>query len=415
MFNFNGFEINGSNTAGEAMARQVALYHPWIYLKSGLERTLLELAKRSRHQWTFYTSHYDSENTYPDLKLYNIQEVNRVSVQREYRSVLNAAKTITQTVLPLEGKDLLVVSCDGLGSLITCRNRIPTINLCFTPLRAVYDEIYREHHLLQHAKKRWLALGFESAFRIIDKLLWSRYQKIISISDCVKTRIVSANLASKEKIDVVYPGIDEKNIVASDVFESFFFLPGRIMWTKNIELAITAFRQFKNLTKHNFRLVIAGMVDEKSKPYFEKLKQLAGHSPDVIFCLNPDDATLCDYYHRCYATLFTAFNEDLGLTPMEAMSHGKPVIAVNRGGPREVIVHGETGLLMPADENAFALAMEQLVSHQARARALGHAGLERVKQFTWEKFVSKMDDVVDRVTGETENLSKRSMKDDVLT
>ncbi|MEJ2756789.1 MAG: glycosyltransferase, partial [Gammaproteobacteria bacterium] len=171
--------------------------------------------------------------------------------------------------------------------------------------------------MLQHAKKRWLALGFESAFRIIDKLLWSRYQKIISISDCVKTRIVSANLASKEKIDVVYPGIDEKNIVASDVFESFFFLPGRIMWTKNIELAITAFRQFKNLTKHNFRLVIAGMVDEKSKPYFEKLKQLAGHSPDVIFCLNPDDATLCDYYHRCYATLFTAFNEDLGLTPME--------------------------------------------------------------------------------------------------
>jgi glycosyltransferase involved in cell wall biosynthesis len=58
-----------------------------------------------------------------------------------------------------------------------------------------------------------------------------------------------------------------------------------------------------------------------------------------------------DYYERCSAVLFTAFNEDLGLTPMEAMARGKPVIAVNRGGPREVVEHEVTGYLVEADSD----------------------------------------------------------------
>ena len=107
-----------------------------------------------------------------------------------------------------------------------------------------------------------------------------------------------------------------------------------------------------------------------------------------------------DYYGRCAAVLFTAFNEDLGLTPMEAMARGKPVVAVNRGGPREVVEDRVTGYLVEPDADRFSEAMAELVADPARLRAMGRAGLERVKRFTWERFVADLDDLIEAMLEE---------------
>ena len=107
-----------------------------------------------------------------------------------------------------------------------------------------------------------------------------------------------------------------------------------------------------------------------------------------------------DYYSRCSAVLFTAFNEDLGLTPMEAMARGKPVIAVNRGGPREVVEDGVTGFLVEADPGPFCEALTLLTADDAKRRSMGLAGLERVKRFTWQKFVRDLDDLLDATVAE---------------
>ena len=63
---------------------KVALYHPWIYLKGGLERTILEIGRRSRHEWLIYTSHYDAAGTFPEMAGLQVREAQRVSVQRSY-------------------------------------------------------------------------------------------------------------------------------------------------------------------------------------------------------------------------------------------------------------------------------------------------------------------------------------------
>jgi glycosyltransferase involved in cell wall biosynthesis len=106
-----------------------------------------------------------------------------------------------------------------------------------------------------------------------------------------------------------------------------------------------------------------------------------------------------DLYARCTAVLFTAFNEDFGLTPVEAMARGKPVIAVNCGGPRETVLHDVTGLLVDADPARFAQAMSSLTADEARLRAMGSAGLERARKFTWQRFVADLDDEIDRMVG----------------
>jgi glycosyltransferase involved in cell wall biosynthesis len=76
---------------------------------------------------------------------------------------------------------------------------------------------------------------------------------------------------------------------------------------------------------------------------------------------------------------------------MEAMSRGKPVVAVNKGGPKEVVADGETGYLVEGEPADFATGIAKLAADAAHAEALGLAGAKRVKRFTWQQFVRDFD------------------------
>ncbi|HTP51287.1 MAG TPA: glycosyltransferase family 4 protein [Anaeromyxobacteraceae bacterium] len=385
---------------------RVAIYHPWIYVRSGLERTIMELYRRSRHRWTILTSHYDRDGTYPDLKEMGVIELPRVSVRRRYGAVLKAAATIAATRLDLSGQDALVVCCDGLGSLLNFRNHaVPSLCLCFTPLRAVYDSEYRARHLARLGAARPLAHLFEVGFRAIDRRAWQRYSHVFCISETVKRRVLEGGLYPPDGIDIAYAGISGERIRLCDTFEPFFFLPGRIVWTKNLELGIRAFLALRARTGFRFELVIAGMVDEKSRPYLARLEALAGGDPAIRILQDVTDDAMDDLYGRCHAVLFTSFNEDQGLTPLEAAAHGKPVIAVNRGGPTETVRNGETGLLVDATTDAFLEAMERLVRDPELARSLGRRGAERARLFTWANFVESIDGYLDRMEAGRERAS----------
>ncbi|MBY0588209.1 glycosyltransferase [bacterium] len=377
---------------------KVSIYHPWIYVKSGLERTIVELVRRSRHDWRIYTSHYDAEGTYPALKDMGVVEIDRVSVKRSYGSVLSGARRMLSLRLPLETGEPLVVCCDGLGSLLNFRHKKnPLVSLCFTPLRAVYDLEYRKRHLAKHASKLPLALAMEQGYKFVDRRAWRHYDKIFAISQTVKDRIIAGGLDFGRDIEIAFPGIRTDQIVYLGERLPYFFLPGRIMWTKNIELGIASFQKFLAEGGKGFRLVIAGMVDEKSQPYFAKLRELAQQTPEIEFVQDPSDEAMEKLYRECYGVLFTAFNEDLGLTPLEGMAKGKPPIAVNRGGPTEIVAHEVTGLLADPEPAAFAKAMTRLANDRALADRFGQAGVERSKLFTWDKFVAQIDQAVEQL------------------
>jgi glycosyltransferase involved in cell wall biosynthesis len=112
--------------------------------------------------------------------------------------------------------------------------------------------------------------------------------------------------------------------------------------------------------------------------------------------VDPTDAELRALYERCTAVLFTAFNEDWGIVPLEAMAAGKPVVAVNRGGPSETVLHGETGYLEPDIPAAFARRMIELAADPALCRRLGLAGAERAQQFSWDAFVAGLDMIIEK-------------------
>lgn len=377
------------------MAR-IALYYPWIYLKSGVERTILEVYRRSRHEITIYTSHYDRDATYADLKECRIREIGRVSVRRTYVEAARAALRMARLRFRPADHDALVIACDGLGPLMTFRNAdLPLMNLCFTPLRAVYDAEYRRR-LMEQGGPRGAKILAERAFRLVDRRAWRHFDSVLCNSRTTRDRVVTGGLRRREETIVAYPGVPAAAIREQGPMGDYFFLPGRIMWTKNIELAIDAYRTYR-AAGGRLGLVIAGMVDRKSGPYYDALRARAAGLDGLSFETEVSDARMRSLYEGCRAVLLAAFNEDQGLTPLEGMACGKPSVAVNRGGPRESVVDGETGFLVEPEPAEFAAAMARLDREADLAARMGRAGLDRVRLFTWENFIEVFDGEVDRI------------------
>ncbi|MGD0093867.1 MAG: glycosyltransferase, partial [Planctomycetota bacterium] len=338
-----------------------ALYQPWIYLRGGLERSLLELVTRSRHEWTVYTSHYEPENTFEGFAKVRVIELPRVTVNREMFAVLGAAWRIARQKLPLAGMDGLVIWCDGLGDLIAFRNRgLPIFNICSTPLRAAFDPVYERQACARYAwPKRALYALFKHSFRMADRRAWRLFAGVVVTSAEVKRRVLAGGLCVEgPRLRLFYPGIDWQAANGRASYEPFLLAPGRIMWTKNLELAVEAFVQAA--LPAPWRLVIAGFVDAKSGGYLEALRQSAQRAARIEFVASPSDAVLADLYARASAVLFPPLNEDWGIVPLEAMAHCKPVLANAAGGPLESVRDNLTGWLRPPDAAAWAGVLREI-------------------------------------------------------
>jgi len=101
---------------------------------------------------------------------------------------------------------------------------------------------------------------------------------------------------------------------------------------KRIDLAIKACNQLK-LPLKVYGKMFAG--------YGEELKKIAG--PTIEFLGEVSDQRLAQLYAGCQAFIFPAEEEDFGIVPVEALSFGKPVIALRQGGVVESVVEGKTG------------------------------------------------------------------------
>lgn len=381
---------------------KIAVYYPWVYLKGGIERSMAALISRSRHDWTIFTSHYDPQNTFEEFAHFKVVQVGDVSVRRDMGAVLKTAVKICTLRLPLEEFDAYAVWCDGLGTLTTFRNaRIPSFCICSTPLRPVYDPIYAREALRQRHPLAQLAYhAFKHTFRTIDRLAWSRFDGVVATSLEVKERIVRNRLyADDARMVLCHPGIDAGAAPKSVAYEPFLLVPGRISWTKNIELAIDAFLRAD--LPAPWRLVVAGFVDQKSKSYLEGLKQRAGGHGRIEFVVSPSDEELNRLYQTAYAVLFTPLNEDWGMAVLEGMLNAKPVIANASGGPKESVLDGVTGWLLEPEVEQWSALLRSLPARADAVKNMGAQARLHVEKYDWKRFVGGVDDLIESTVQKT--------------
>lgn len=386
---------------------RLALYHPWTYLRGGIERMLVEYLSRSRHTWTLFTHHYEPESTFPELNVFDVVELSpRVSVRRSIGPLAKAAATMLACRLPDVGAKAMLISSEGMGDFLLARNRMPAAAYCHTPLKIWHDPNTRHALAKRDAGKAAALRVLGPAFHGLDRALWRRYRHVFVNGREIQGRVERAGLVPGGPVEILHPGVNLERFPFNEgPRDHFFLVAGRIVFGKNIELAIDAMSAAKR-GGLRARLVIAGIVDEKSKPYLADLRSRAEKLP-VEFDIDPTQERLVELYQRCTALVFPSWNEEFGIVPLEAMACGAPVLAVDAGGPRETVIDGRTGWLLPRSPDAFAARMIEIDAAPHAVEPMRRAAAARASEFSWDPFAERLDEVMERIASEAPERAQR--------
>jgi glycogen(starch) synthase len=148
------------------------------------------------------------------------------------------------------------------------------------------------------------------------------------------------------------------------------------------------------------RLTIAG--DGQARPALERLARAAGVDAHVDFVgwVHPD-RVLGLMNESTVVLMPSRVAEGFGLVALQAAQMARPVVASRDGGVAEVVVHGETGVLVePDDPDALAEAITGLLADPMRAARFGSAGRRRAEsELGWERLVDAYDALLRRFDG----------------
>lgn len=208
---------------------------------------------------------------------------------------------------------------------------------------------------------------------------------VIAISEQTKRDIVELYGIEPSKVAVTHlaPRPSLGRLAAEpDSAKPVFLYVGNLEPRKDVETVLRALAILRD-RRTEAQLVLVG----KASAYRQHLEQLSRQlrlDHLVRFAGYVPDEELADFYRGSIALVHPALHEGFGLTPLEAMARGVPVIAADAPALPEVI--GDAGLLVPAGSpEAWADAMGRLLDNQSLRVDLRRKGLERSQHFSWER------------------------------
>lgn len=251
-------------------------------------------------------------------------------------------------------------------------------------------ELYRG--VLDWAEEKCLALGAEV---------------IVVNSRFTQSKFKEAFESIKILPQVLYPGVKLLNEVgkSKEIEAKFKILLSlnRFERKKDLHLAIEAFKL--SITSNGVKLILAGGYDSRILENREHLKELQDLSDElglkhqtlfredynnvedidisgteIIFLPSISQETKMILLQNSLGLIYTPSNEHFGIVPIESMSQGLPVIAMNSGGPKETVVDGVVGYLCKPDAEDLAKFINKLLLEGGK-KEMGEAGKKRVKSF----------------------------------
>lgn len=261
---------------------------------------------------------------------------------------------------------------------VLARPRRGNFYYCHTPPRFAYDleDWYRDRTpLWQRPALAWLA----SRVRRSYEQSLSRMQSIAANSETVRQRL--RQYVGIENVTVIPPPV--KTDHWSWIGQGDYYLStARLEPYKRVDWAVRAFRDMPDQ-----RLVVASGGSQ-----LDALKTLAAGCDNISFTGWLSEAELRQLVGNCIATVYLARNEDFGLSPVESMAAGKPVIGVREGGLAETVIHGRTGILIDPEDaprnDVLAEAVRSLSPERARDQR--SACEARGREYSVETFDRRM-------------------------
>lgn len=301
---------------------KLAIVHDWIVTMGGAERTLKEMTRLwpDAPIYILFADIRVLHEHFPkaDIRTSWMQRIPGIARIYPWLALLMPSAIES---FDLSDFDTVLSSSVTFAKGVIVRSDTRHICYCYSPTRMLWDSSSAYAHfgrtgrVVRHVLRSW------------DAQAARRPDQMIAISQTVASRI---NTYYRRDAIIIPPPVSiPTSYKLPSTGSPYFVIVARLVQHKNLHVAIEAFN------KLGYPLTIVG-----TGPLLSKLKRRAGGT--ITFAGAVSDEYLHALYDNCRAVIVPN-EEDFGLTAVEAMAHGKPVLALRAGGATETVIDGITG------------------------------------------------------------------------
>ncbi|KAA3658314.1 MAG: glycosyltransferase [Calditrichaeota bacterium] len=254
-----------------------------------------------------------------------------------------------------------------------------------------------------------------SKHRIIQRFIWDRFDKILSVSEVLSDQLAKRIGYPREKIQTLVNGVDLDKFIDHRHLENYkeivdlpadtpvFGSVGRLVQVKNYPLLLrSAKKVFEKMPNARLLLVGAGPLYPETKAMIQEL----GIAEKTIFIRWRKN--IPDYIRAMDVFILPSFSEGMSNTILEAMACSRTVIATDVGGNPELVDNNKTGMLVPSDDDeAMSAAIIDLLHNTEKRRTFAAAGRRKVEeQYTFQQMIRRYEKLYIELAEEKMNLSR---------
>jgi glycosyltransferase involved in cell wall biosynthesis len=359
---------------------KIAIFHNFMDNIGGAEIVGLILARELNAD--FYTTNIDEEKIkkmgFADAKLISI---GKAPINAPFRQQLASARFRN---LKLADKyDFYII--DGDWAVSGAVNNKPNLWYAHSPIREIWDlKDYVKENLVKPYKRPLFEMWVRYNRHLYGKYI-KHVDRIICNSHNTRNRI--AKYLNREAT-VINPPIETKRYYYKKNGD-YWLSVNRLFLHKRVEIQIKAFKKLPDE-----KLIIVGSYEKAahSLSYANHIRKIMPDNVEIRSWV--DRKELAELYSSCKGFITTSKDEDFGMTPVEAMASGKPVIAPNEGGYRETVVDGVTGKLIDdIDEHKLAEAIRELGKNPQNYK---DACMAQAERFDTGVFIKKIKEEIAR-------------------
>ncbi len=323
---------------------KLALVHDHLIQEGGAER-VLQVFQEIYPQAPTYTLFFDQSKLGQIFKNKDIRTSflqNWPGALKHYQWFLPFMSTATESYDLME-YDVVLSSCSAMAKGVITRSNTLHFCYCHTPTRYLWSDTHRYLEELKYNRLiKKLIPPILTKLRAWDQLAALRVDYFIANSKNVADRI--KKYYRRDSL-IIHPPVATKQFQISNEIGKYFLTGGRLVAYKRFDLAISAFNRL------GIPLKIFGTGPEE-----KKYKAMA--KPNIEFLGKISQEDLAKLYSQAIAFIHPQI-EDFGLTAVESMASGRPVIAYAAGGACETVVEKKTGKFF--DEQTWEALADAIV------------------------------------------------------
>lgn len=359
---------------------KVALVHDHLAQAGGAEKVLQAICEMFPDA-TIFTLLYEPENVDKHFKNRRIRTsiIQRLPGGIKHYQWYMPFMPMAVEFFNLSAYDIVISDASAFAKGVITSTNTLHICYCHTPTRYLWDYTHQYIEELPYNKyfKKVISLVL-NYIRIWDKSAADRVDYFIANSKTIKRRIVKYYRRTSE---VIYPPVDVSRFAVSEKSGEYFLIGGRLAPYKRVDIAVRAFKELGWPLK-----IFGDGVD------LERLKEMATRVATIEFLGRVSEEEKAELYKNCKAFI-NPQEEDFGITVVEAMACGRPVIAYKQGGATETVIEGQTGLFFTEQTVASLVACLRKFNEDSFSRKDIR---QHAEQFSTEKFKDQMAQTIQR-------------------